>query len=197
MQKYLRILNVLLLLNIIATPSAHAGIDAELNAIIVAIIENNITDEDNSNTEIGVAICKAAGGTSCAYSSIGEGICKARRGSSCTYSTIGEGICKAGRVSSCSYSSIGEGICKAGRGSSCTYSTIGEGICKARRGSSCTYMSVSTALSLPVPDTEWKWDGFMGANGNQTWRCRGTATGQFADDSKCGYASKNDNTWPG
>ena len=161
MQKYLRILNVLLLLNIIATPSAHAGIDAELNAIIVAIIENNITDEDNSNTEIGVAICKAAGGTSCAYSSIGEGICKARRGSSCTYSTIGEGICKA------------------------------------RRGSSCTYMSVSTALSLPVPDTEWKWDGFMGANGNQTWRCRGTATGQFADDSKCGYASKNDNTWPG
>jgi len=143
MQKYLRILNVLLLLNIIATPSAHAGIDAELNAIIVAIIENNITDEDNSNTEIGVAICKAAGGTSCAYSSIGEGICK------------------------------------------------------ARRGSSCTYMSVSTALSLPVPDTEWKWDGFMGANGNQTWRCRGTATGQFADDSKCGYASKNDNTWPG
>jgi hypothetical protein len=179
MQKYLRILNVLLLLNIIATPSAHAGIDAELNAIIVAIIENNITDEDNSNTEIGVAICKAAGGTSCAYSSIGEGICKARRGSSCTYSTIGEGICKAGR------------------GSSCTYSTIGEGICKARRGSSCTYMSVSTALSLPVPDTEWKWDGFMGANGNQTWRCRGTATGQFADDSKCGYASKNDNTWPG
>jgi uncharacterized membrane protein len=189
-----------IMLAVLSLP-VFAAIDANLNAIIKAIAVNGIEESDNDNAETGGAICKAGGGSSCyLVTSIGQGICKAGGGSSCYLVTsIGQGICKAGGGSSCYLvTSIGQGICKAGGGSSCYLVTsIGQGICQARGGGSCYSMSVERALSLPVKDTEWRWDQFRNPNslGNM-WACRGTSTGQFAEEINCAGEDKSDSTWP-
>lgn len=186
-------------------PSSNAEIDSKLNLIVELVATLNLNDDVDYGIQgaiLGRKICKAGGGIYCSTTqTIGEGICKAGGGNYCsTTRSIGEGICKAGGGNYCSTTSnIGEGICKAGGGNYCsTTKTIGEGICKARGYSSCsTIMSAKEALSLPVKDTNWKWDKFINPNtyGN-VWACRGTATGKFAEDYKCFDELKTDDTWP-
>lgn len=47
-----------------------------------------------------------------------------------------------------------------------------------------------------VADYQWEWDEFYDQYGNLIWRCRGVQTGQFAEDSRCGYKVKSDWKWP-
>ena len=92
---------------------------------------------------------------------------------------------------------LGEKICRAGGGSSCYNSSIGEGICRARSGSSCYRISVEKALQLPVVDRAWKWDKFRNPNSyGNIWACRGTSTGEFAEEYKCSGQYQSDDTWP-
>ena len=76
--------------------------------------------------------------------------------------------------------------------------TYARGICLARGKESyeCTNITLDSAIALPVVDSDWKWDEFRDPNSyGNIWGCRGTATGQFSDESKC-LGAKNDNTWP-
>ena len=99
----------------------------------------------------------------------------------------------------CAYvDNIGKGICYAGDGSGCAYvDNIGHGICEARKGTSCRGMSIERALALPVVDTDWEWDQFREPNSYQRmWGCRGTSSGQFADDWRCAGKARIDRKWP-
>jgi hypothetical protein len=97
---------------------------------------------------------------------------------------------------------LAKGICLAGGIASynCnSATTLAKGICLARgiASYSCGNMSLAAALELPLVDTSWKWDQFRRPNSfGNIWSCRGTATGQFADESKCFGEFKSDNTWP-
>jgi hypothetical protein len=114
--------------------------------------------------------------------------------------SIGQEICRAAGGTSCVLvDSIGEGICRAGDGGRmCSYvDSIGEGLCKAKGGNFCSTMSAERALALPLTDTDWAWDRFRAPNSfDRIWACRGTSTGEFAEDFRCFGKLKTDSTWP-
>ena len=94
---------------------------------------------------------------------------------------------------------IGREICSENGGSSCySVNSIGQGICKAGGGSGC--YSVRTAKDglsrISKSDRYWYWDQFNDAYGNLIWRCRGSQTGQFAENDKCFGQMKDDERWP-
>lgn len=205
-------INCTLLFSVL-TFSAHslAGINAQLGSIIQAIAVNNITEANNNNPKAGKEICAASGRPSYECSgaiTIGKGICLSggRASYECSGATsIGKGICLAsGRASyECSSATtIGKGICMASGkpGYECSSaSSVAAGICmsKGKAGYECSNIPLSKALSMEVVDTQWEWDKFKDQYGNDTWRCRGEQTGQFANNIKCFGKLKMDNTWPG
>ena len=113
---------------------------------------------------------------------------------------VGEYLCKRSGASGCySVDSLGEGICKAGGGSGCyAVDSIGEGICKAGKGSNCFLVkSITHGLDrISKEDRYWYWDRFSDQYGSPQWRCRGSQTGQFANNSKCSGQLKDDKRWP-
>tara|TARA_R110000796_G_scaffold171338_4_gene288332 strand:- start:147 stop:770 length:624 start_codon:yes stop_codon:yes gene_type:complete len=176
--------------------------DSKVNLAIIKFLQAGVTERDNNKADVGEYLCKRSGASGCnSVDSLGEGICKAGGGSSCySVDSIGEGICKAGGGSSCySVDSIGEGICKAGGGSGCyAVDSIGEGICKAGKGSNCFLVkSITHGLDrISKEDRYWYWDRFSDQYGSPQWRCRGSQTGQFANNSKCSGQLKDDKRWP-
>lgn len=47
-----------------------------------------------------------------------------------------------------------------------------------------------------IYDTNWAWDEFYGPDGLLMWACRGTSTGQFADQWRCAGQLQIDSRWP-
>jgi len=157
--------------------------DSKVNLAIIKFLQAGVTERDNNKADVGEYLCKRSGASGC-YS----------------VDSLGEGICKAGGGSSCySVDSIGEGICKAGGGSGCyAVDSIGEGICKAGKGSNCFLVkSITHGLDrISKEDRYWYWDRFSDQYGSPQWRCRGSQTGQFANNSKCSGQLKDDKRWP-
>ena len=173
-----------------------AAINSDLNSIITYIVKNRIDESDNRNTRLGEYFCKFGQGINCSGSTIGEGICKSASEPKCNNLTIGDGICRAGGQIKCNNLSIAEGICRAGEHLSCSGVSLAKALCLVREGQHCYKMSIDQAVNLTPIDTDWKWDGFYDQNGKRVWRCRGTLTGRFVEDSKCYWDMKVDNTWP-
>ena len=153
---------------ILFSSSTFSAIDSKLNAYIELIITLELS-EDFPRNEIGKEICMAGGIASYNCSSA---------------TTTAKGICLAGGIASYNCSSA---------------TTLAKGICLARgvASYSCGNISLAAALALPLNDTDWKWDRFRSPNAfGNIWSCRGTSTGQFADESKCFGEIKSDTTWP-
>jgi len=174
---------------ILFSSSTFSAIDSKLNAYIELIITLELS-EDFPRNEIGKEICMAGGIASYNCSSA---------------TTTAKGICLAGGIASynCgSATTLAKGICLAGGIASYNCSsatTLAKGICLARgvASYSCGNISLAAALALPLNDTDWKWDRFRSPNAfGNIWSCRGTSTGQFADESKCFGEIKSDTTWP-
>jgi hypothetical protein len=148
--------------------TTFSAIDSKLNSYIELIVRLELS-EDFPKNEIGKEICMASG--------IASYNCNSA-------TTTAKGICLAGGIASYNCNSA---------------TTLAKGICLARgiASYSCGNMSLAAALELPLVDTSWKWDQFRRPNSfGNIWSCRGTATGQFADESKCFGEFKSDNTWP-
>jgi hypothetical protein len=169
--------------------TTFSAIDSKLNSYIELIVRLELS-EDFPKNEIGKEICMASG--------IASYNCNSA-------TTTAKGICLAGGIASYNCNSattLAKGICLAGGIASynCnSATTLAKGICLARgiASYSCGNMSLAAALELPLVDTSWKWDQFRRPNSfGNIWSCRGTATGQFADESKCFGEFKSDNTWP-
>ena len=191
--------------------AANAALDAKLSATIEFLATNNISNNDDTRaTSLGKKLCIASGRQSYECSgatTLSKGICMAggRESYECSgATTLGKGICMAGGRQSyeCSGATTpGKGVCMAGGRESYECSgatTYARGICLARGKESyeCTNITLDSAIALPVVDSDWKWDEFRDLNSyGNIWGCRGTATGQFSDESKC-LGAKNDNTWP-
>ena len=153
---------------ILFSSSTFSAIDSKLNAYIELIITLELS-EDFPRNEIGKEICMAGGIASYNCSSA---------------TTTAKGICLAGGIASYNCGSA---------------TTLAKGICLARgvASYSCGNISLAAALALPLNDTDWKWDRFRSPNAfGNIWSCRGTSTGQFADESKCFGEIKSDTTWP-
>ncbi|MCF4010649.1 hypothetical protein [Rheinheimera sp. UJ63] len=119
--------------------------------------------------------------------------------------TIAKGICLASGKTDfqCNgASTLAKGICLASGKTDfqCNgASTVAKGICLARGKADyeCRNITLEQAYNLPKVDSVWKWDQFQSPNAyGNVWACRGTTTGQFADDYKCASELKIDNTWP-
>jgi hypothetical protein len=189
--------------------SAHAQVTTLDFATLLA--KSGISEEQNKNYPIAQEICNAAGISSLdcsSYTTVGQALClsKGRSSLDCsTYTTIGQGICLAGKRSSldCStYTAISQGIClSTGRSTlDCSpYVSNQEALCLAKGQSStrCSGITLADALRIEVEDIDWAWDKFYDAQYQIQWRCRGTNTGQFAEDYNCSGKMKDDNTWPG
>lgn len=190
--------------------SVSANIDAKLASVIEIVAKSNVSN-DISSTELGQKFCMLSGKQSyecMSADTVGKGICMVGGKASyeCTSAdTISKGICMAGGKASyecMSADTIAKGICMAGgkAGYECmSADTIAKGICLAKNNGSqnCFYISLNEALGLLKVDTEWKWDKFRTKNSyDNIWACRGTTTGEFADNSKCANSLKIDDTWP-
>ena len=121
---------------------------------------------------------------------------------------LAQGICLAGGVASqlCTggyyqgkthYSpkTLAQGICLAGG--------VASQLCTGGYYQGKTHYSPSSleeALQLVMNSNEdryWYWDKFRDQYSNPQWRCRGSQTGQFANNSKCSGQTKDDERWPG
>jgi hypothetical protein len=94
---------------------------------------------------------------------------------------------------------VGEYLCKRSGASGCySVDSLGEGICKAGKGSNCFLVkSITHGLDrISKEDRYWYWDRFSDQYGSPQWRCRGSQTGQFANNSKCSGQLKDDKRWP-
>jgi len=165
----------------------------------VVIMSGIISDTtaDNNNKELAQKICLAGG--------IKPDKCVSNGG---YYGygpkTIAQGICFAGGIkpdkcmSNGGYygygpKTIAQGICFAG------------GIKPDKCMSNGGYYgygpkNISEALELIAEsgtDRYWYWDEFRDQYGNSQWRCRGSQTGRFANNSNCSGQSKDDKRWPG
>ena len=89
--------------------------------------------------------------------------------------------------------------------------TLAQGLCLAGGIKLDTCMGVSykkgpstieeslelIADKLKYIDLYWYWDKFRDQYGSPQWYCRGSQTGQFANNSKCSGQIKDDDRWPG
>jgi len=141
------------------------------NDVVIRLIMSGIisdTTADNNNKELAQKICLAGG--------IKPDKCMSNGG---YYGygpkTIAQGICFAGGIK--------PDKCMSNGG----YYGYGP-------------KNISEALELIAEsgtDRYWYWDEFRDQYGNSQWRCRGSQTGRFANNSNCSGQSKDDKRWPG
>lgn len=193
-----------------ATAAAHDDLiikkNAALNELLLQILVTPGFDEDAleaaDTADVGKQLCSEYGGSSC-YSvrSIADAICRVEGGCGFTpVRSIADAICRVdGGCGFTPVRSISDAICRIGSG--CGFSpvrSIGEAICKVGKGSNC-YSVNSTRDGLnriSTSDRYWYWDKFYDAYDNLIWRCRGSQTGQFAENEKCSGQTKDDERWP-
>ena len=174
----------LLVVSMLIGISAHADTARKLGETLIL---KGFTEEDNITSSSAKEICIAGGHTSydCIGVTLGKAICMA--GGKTSYDCIGvnlfKSLCIAGGHTS--YDCIG-------------VSSAGKAICMGRGYSSyeCLGKSSSQAIAMKIKDITWAWDMFRTQFRREVWRCRGTNTGQFADDDKCSSLTKNDDKWP-
>ena len=194
----------LLVVSMLIGISAHADTARKLGETLIL---KGFTEEDNITSSSAKEICIAGGHTSydCIGVTLGKAICMAGGKTSydCIGVTLGKAICMASGKTS--YDCIGvnlfKSLCIAGGHTSydCIgVSSAGKAICMGRGYSSyeCLGKSPSQAIAMKIKDITWAWDMFRTQFRREVWRCRGTNTGQFADDDKCSSLTKNDDKWP-
>lgn len=191
--------------------SASAQAQVTTLDLATLLAKSGISEEQNKDYSIAQSICKASGlsNLNCpGYATVGQALClsKGRSSLDCSaYTTVGQGMCLSGKRSSldCSaYTTISQGIClSTGRSTlDCSPSVSPQqGLClaKGQPSTRCSGVTLADALRIEVEDVDWAWDEFYDAQYKIQWRCRGTNTGQFAEDYNCSGKLKDDNTWPG
>jgi hypothetical protein len=194
----------LLVVSMLISISAHADTARKLGEILIL---KGFTEEDNINSSSAEGMCKDTGKTSydCRRVTLGEAICMIGGNTKydCRRVTLGEAICIASGTTKydCRRVNIFESLCIAGGHTvyDCRrVSSAEKAICMGRGYDSyeCRRKSPSEAIGMKIKDIKWAWDMFRNQYGGETWRCRGTNTGQFADDDKCSFLTKNDDKWP-
>ena len=116
--------------------------------------------------------------------------------------TLAQGLCLAGgrKLDTCmgvSYrkgpETLAQGLCLAGGIKLDTCMGV-----SYKKGPSTIEESLELiADKLKYIDLYWYWDKFRDQYGSPQWYCRGSQTGQFANNSKCSGQIKDDDRWPG